>query len=285
MARYEDINEANPYPTEPEPTAPQDTSLFHGGLTPIGTTPDGKRIYRGADGTTWTDDPSMSSTSGFIPYTAPTQTTEAPTEPTAPYVPPTGGTDVWSQPAPLDVGGGVPGLPYIPATPEFQPPGYTKPPAFSYDAFVAPTGADVYKDPGFQFRRDEGANALLRNKAAQGVLNTGGSLKDFINYNQNFANQEYSNVWDRAANAYALNRAGAVDQYNINYGTQFKDPYTFDYQAAMDAFAPKMQAYGIQAQAGQRQNELNKSYSWQQYLEDFRRRQQGFENQFQVATA
>jgi len=287
MARYEDINEANPYPTEPAPTAPQDTSLFHGGLTLIRTDPNGKRVYQGADGTVWTDDPSMSSTSGFIPYTAPTAGVgTGPGEGTGATGPvPPGGTDVWDQPALLDVGGGVSGLPYLPATPVFTPPTYEKPPAFAYADFMAPTAEDVLSDPGYAFRRDEGANALMRSKAAQGVLNTGGSLKDFLKYNQAFATQEYGNVWDRAVNAYKLNRGNALDTYNTNYGTQTKDPYSFDYQAALDTFAPKMTAYGVQAQAGQRQNELNTSYSWQKWLEDERRRQQGFQNQFQVATA
>jgi hypothetical protein len=287
MAAYNDYPGGiyrDPATAESEPPTPAQTTLFHGGLTPIKTLPDGKRVYQAGDGTTWTDDPNMNSVTGFIPYAAPKGETD--TGGGAAGGGATGGSagDVWSQPAPVNLGGSS-ALPYIPPTPEFTAPKFEKPPAFSYADFVNPTAADVYNDPGFQFRRDEGANALLRSKAAQGTLNTGGALSDFLKLNQSFANQEYGSVWDRAANAYSMNRANALGNYNTNYQTQTKDPYTFDYQAALDTFAPKMQAYGIQAQAGQRQNELNTSYSWQKWLDDERRRQQGFQNQFQVATA
>jgi hypothetical protein len=289
MARYEDYPGGiyrDPATAESAPPTPAQTTLFHGGLTPIKTLPDGKRVYQAGDGTTWTDDPNMNSVTGFIPYAAKAGGEGGVDTGGGVVAPPAGGGgDVWSQPAPLDVGGGVKGLPYLPATPEFTAPKFEKPPAFSYADFVNPTAADVYNDPGFQFRRDEGANALLRSKAAQGTLNTGGALSDFLKLNQSFANQEYGSVWDRAANAYSMNRQNALSNYNTNYGTQTKDPYQFNYQASLDEFAPKMAAYGIQAQAGQRANELNQSYSWQRWLEDERRRQQGFQNQFQIASA
>ena len=251
MARYTDIDEEHPYPVEPDPTAPQDTTLFHGGLTLVRTDPDGKRVYQGADGTMWTDDPNMASESGFVPYAAPTAGRGDPTDT---------GTGSGTGTATTTTSGA---FDYTPtAAPTFQPPGYTPPPAFDYQAFVAPTGADVLNDPGYAFRLKQGEQALLNNRAARGVLNTGGTLKDFLGYNQNFASQEYGNAWARAADAYRTNRENALMNYNTNYQTQYKDPYTFNYTSALDTFGPQFDAWKIGTDAAAHGRDQENYYRW-----------------------
>lgn len=59
------------------------------------------------------------------------------------------------------------------------------------------TMADFTKDPGYQFRMDEGQKALERSAAARGALSGGATLKGLTQYGQNFASNEYNNAYNR----------------------------------------------------------------------------------------
>lgn len=56
----------------------------------------------------------------------------------------------------------------------------------------------IANDPGYQFRLSEGQKALERSAAAKGGLFSGGTLKDLTRYGQNFASNEFQNVYNRA---------------------------------------------------------------------------------------
>ncbi len=56
---------------------------------------------------------------------------------------------------------------------------------------------DWQADPGYQFRLDQGNNALNNMAAATGNLNSGRALKDAIAYNSGQASQEYGNAYGR----------------------------------------------------------------------------------------
>jgi len=151
--------------------------------------------------------------------------------------------------------------------PTFAAPPVVKPPEFSYadftyDPFNAPTASDVYADPSFQLRFGMGQKALENSRAAMGTIGTGAAIKDFINYGQNFASQEYGNVYDRAARTYAMNRGNALDQYatnranavgnyNLNYQTQYTDPWQESYANAKAAMEPALLGYTTQVGAAQ----------------------------------
>lgn len=60
--------------------------------------------------------------------------------------------------------------------------------------------ADYQADPGYQFRLDQGTQALERSAAARGGLLSGGNLKDLTNYQQGVASQEYGNAYNRFNN-------------------------------------------------------------------------------------
>ena len=116
---------------------------------------------------------------------------------------------------------------------DFSPGAYTGPtsptipgaPTFSFPSFQAPTGVNMSNDPGYAFRLQQGENALQNSAAAKGVLNTGGSLEAALNYGQDYASQEYGNVYNRA-----------LQSYNANLGT------------AEARFAPQMAQYNFQGQ-------------------------------------
>lgn len=87
-------------------------------------------------------------------------------------------------------------------------------PTFTFDAFQAPGAQGMYADPGYQFRLDQGRQALEQSAAGKGTLRTGGSLKDLMTYGQNMASQEYSNVFNRALQGYNTNFNTAQASYN-----------------------------------------------------------------------
>ena len=111
--------------------------------------------------------------------------------------------------------------------PDYADPGAFDPgPAFAYKDFAAPTGETMLNEPGFQFRLDQGRKALEASAAGRGVLRSGGTLKDILGYGQNFASQEYGNVFNRAAQEYDMNRTNAFDTWQTGYGGR-KDAYGF----------------------------------------------------------
>lgn len=206
----------------------------------LGRDQKGVPMYRGSDGTTYTDGPN-----GAVPYTGQESGpvggdyTKPPTttDPTPPAPPTDGGG---SGAGTLGTFTPPPELP-PPGVPEFHPPDFTPPPAFQ-----DPSMADVQTDPGYAFARDEGQHALEASKAAQGVYNTGGTLKDLIAWGGNFAQQRYGDVRNRK-----------MDTYNKNYQTQTIDPYHAAYTAALDQFNPKLKGYETESAWNQHANDMN----------------------------
>lgn len=95
-------------------------------------------------------------------------------------------------------------------------------PGFNYPSFSPPSAQDVLtNDPGYQFRKDQGQGAIANRYAAQGILNTGGAEKGFIDYSQSAASQEYANAFQRALGIYGTNYQTALgsQQQNFNQNT------------------------------------------------------------------
>lgn len=133
-------------------------------------------------------------------------------------------------------------------------PVWKTPPAFSYQDFNAPTLDEAKNQPGYQFGVQQGEQALQQSRAAQGLLRTGGTLKDILNYGQQAATQNYGNVLNQDLGIYNTNRAGAVQAYNTNYQTQYVDPY-------------QAQVLPYQTEAANAQHVADQSYNnaWGQY--------------------
>jgi hypothetical protein len=176
--------------------------------------------------------------------------------------------DTYTAPAQLDLGGPA-GISYIPQVPTFKMPEWKAPPKFEYADFKPPTDADVYNDPSYVLRRDEGQRGIETSAAAKGLARTGGTLSDILKYNQGFASSEYGNIWNRDLGAYQTNRAGAVNDYNLNYKTGYVDPWQAEATATQAEFAPKLSEWQTQAAAGQAQNTRNQSQAWDEFLQSF----------------
>ena len=72
------------------------------------------------------------------------------------------------------------------------------------------SGQDIYDDPSYQFRVNQGTNAIQGGAAAQGGLLSGATLKALQNYGQESASQEYQNAYNRF-------NADQTNQYNRFY--------------------------------------------------------------------
>ena len=87
-------------------------------------------------------------------------------------------------------------------------------------AFAAPSLSDAENAPGYQFGLQQGEQALQQSKAAQGLLRTGGTLKDILDYGRNAATQNYNNVYNQAANTYQTNYSSQYAPQLLQYQTQ-----------------------------------------------------------------
>ena len=70
------------------------------------------------------------------------------------------------------------------------------------------------KDPGYQFRLDEGMKGLERSAAARGSLLSGATLKGITRYGQDAASQEFTNAFNR----YQAERTGTLNPYQAMAG-------------------------------------------------------------------
>ena len=105
---------------------------------------------------------------------------------------------------------------------------------------------DVKKDPGYQFRMDEGVEALDKSAAARGRLLSGAQNKAITGYSQNLASQEYGAAYAREANE-------KKDKYNMLAGISQQGQASAARQAG--ATSQLAQTGGnIMAQSGQAQN-------------------------------
>lgn len=132
--------------------------------------------------------------------------------------------------------------------PEFQPP-----PDFVAPEWSAPTLEQAFNAPGYQFRLKSGMESMQNSAAAKGVLRTGGTLSDLLEYGQNFAAQEYSAEFDRALRGYGAQYKSAADEYSNTY------------QAAKDKFAPEFSSWQALTSAERARAELAFQREWDQY--------------------
>lgn len=142
-------------------------------------------------------------------------------------------------------GGGNQGYPGMNG-PVFNLPGA---PVFDAPEFVRPTQADAYNEPGYQFRVRAGNEALERSAAARGVLRTGGTLRDIAEYNQNFAAQEYGNVFNRALSAYDRQYQGARDEFAPRLA-QWQERSLAERQRALAAYQREWDHYTFSRRGG-----------------------------------
>jgi hypothetical protein len=83
--------------------------------------------------------------------------------------------------------------------------------------FVAPTALTEQNDPGYQARLNLGLQSEQQSAAARGNLLTGGTLQAENQLAQDYASNEYGNVYNRALNTYGTN----YDTWSQNQSNQY----------------------------------------------------------------
>lgn len=112
---------------------------------------------------------------------------------------------------------------------------------------------DITQDPSYQFRLQQGLQALQRSQAATGI--SGGAAGKAINdYAQNSASTEYGNAYQRALGAYQTNANTQATNYTDTNQAQ-QSAYALNNQNSMNAFNSQLGAY--QAQVGNNLNVAN----------------------------
>lgn len=99
---------------------------------------------------------------------------------------------------------------------------------FNAPEFQAPDWQAVMADPGYQFRLKQGLDAMNASAAAKGILHTGGTLRDLMDYGENSASQEFANAYDRAERAHEMNYRGEYDEWAARNGIA-RDVYQSQY--------------------------------------------------------
>ena len=161
-------------------------------------------------------------------------------------------------------------MPAVGSYPAFEYAPWNAPEPFSYDPWSQPTAEQVAtEDPGFQFRVGQGRQAMEQSAAARGVLNTGGTLQDLINYGQAAGSQEFGNAVNRSRGAYETNRGNAFDNYAMNYNNKLNS-YITNFGNALTGYNSRYQTQylmpwqQLQQQYGQRVNDQGQLFN-QQY--------------------
>lgn len=78
---------------------------------------------------------------------------------------------------------------------------------------------DFKTDPGYDFRMGEGIKALDRSAAARGVLNSGGQGRKLVRYGQDYASNEYQNVYNRIAQIAGFGRGASSESAGVIVNT------------------------------------------------------------------
>lgn len=101
-------------------------------------------------------------------------------------------------------------------------------------------------DPGYQFRRQQGENALSRALASRGMLNSGAAMKEAARYSQGLATDEFTNAFNRLSALAGTGQAAASGLANL--GSQYMQSSGNNAGQLANARAS---AYAGQAQAQQ----------------------------------
>ena len=107
------------------------------------------------------------------------------------------------------------------------------------------------------------------------MTNTGGTLRDILDYGQQAASQEYGNVFGRQRDVYDLNERNRFNAYQANYGNAM-DAYAMNERNRAGAFATNVgtarDAYAMNVENRYQGYTTNELARWQENQEAENRR-------------
>ena len=122
-------------------------------------------------------------------------------------------------------------------------------------AFRPPTAADMLRDPGYQFRMQQGQQALERSAAARGGLLSGGFARNLTEYAQGVGAQEYSNVYQRKMGENQLRYGRALTRNQSAYERALQN-YQTRYNVGMGQWKAQLAPWQTLAGGGQQAGEF-----------------------------
>ncbi len=132
-------------------------------------------------------------------------------------------------------------------------------PEFSYDGAVPTTQLPTYTNqvgnfqfdpsqletsPAYQFRLNQGLQAVNRAAGKSGNLTSGNRLLELNNYAQGLASEEYGNEFARQMEASRENYGRGVTDYDLNY-QRAGDQYGIDRGAEQETYGRALTGYDI----------------------------------------
>ena len=129
------------------------------------------------------------------------------------------------------------------APPEFNAPEFNAPGQFAYPDYASPTPEEAAAEPGYEFGRKEGLRAMTNASSAQGLLRTGGTLKDMMAYGQGLAGQQYRDVDTRKRTTWEGNRFNQADIYDRDYRNAITENM-LGYNREADIYNRALSTYG-----------------------------------------
>ena len=141
---------------------------------------------------------------------------------------------------------------------------YTTDKPFEYKEFQGtkfdPSKIDVTQDPSYQFRLNQGINALDKSAASKGMLLSGAQQKAINNYAQDAASQEYSNVYQRGLQTQNQQYAQDLSAYQQNMNNALTS-YNSDVALGNQRYNQISNALGMGQTANNSLNAANANYS------------------------
>ena len=131
-------------------------------------------------------------------------------------------------------------------------------------AFKPPSAAEMMRDPGYQFRLQEGQKALERSAAARGGLLSGGFARGLERYAQDYGSQEYGNVYQRKFGENQLGYGRALAQNQSAYDRalqQYQTRYNVGSQQWQNRLAPWKSLAGLGGGATEMTAKLGGQYA------------------------
>lgn len=125
--------------------------------------------------------------------------------------------------------------------PVFTPPSAPNIEPFVFNTFEAPSLEEAMNEPGYAFARDQGRKMLENSAAARGLLRSGGTLKDILEYGNQFAEQNYGNVFNRKRDIFNTNEGNRFQAAGFNRDSLF-GAFDRNYRGAYDAHRSQFDA-------------------------------------------
>ncbi len=99
----------------------------------------------------------------------------------------------------------------------FTPDEFTRNTEFNRNPDFKFTMADLYSDPSYNFRKQEGLDAVNASNAASGLFGSGRGYNALMTRGQDMASQEYQNAYGRASNDFTNNYNRASGEFMNNF--------------------------------------------------------------------